>query len=159
MKLLPTAPDGRKPTINTVRNWAIGEGWNERADALDADAAKKMDVEVIRERVKTLKELAKGGESLMQKGIDYLEAHPDMFEGNPSAVVRAIVAGAEMRWKYAGQAALLQASTMSDSALQKEIIRLLGKESDTNNENDDETINVIAEDSEEADDQSENDNA
>ena len=138
---LPFADDGRKPINYTVNAWIRKFGWHERADALDGELSRKLDKAAIAERAKTIKKLAQAGETLKDKGIEYLK-NENPFQDNPSAAVRAVVSGAEMVFKYSGYAeALLAISQMSPAQLEKEAMRLLGK-----NENEESTIDVIPED-------------
>jgi hypothetical protein len=135
--------DGRKPNIVTVGRWAVKYGWRERADILDAQVSIKLEKEVVEERVKILRKLAKAGESLLDKGLDYIEKNSTPFADNPSAAVRAVVAGAQMIAQYAGAADRLSAiGGMSDKQLEREILNLLG----TEKHEDENTVDVIAED-------------
>lgn len=147
IKVLPETEDGRKPNILTVRGWMDKYGWIERADALKAEASIQMDKQVVEKRVETLRNLAEAGKTLLEKGLAFLNSG-DPFSENPSAAVRAIIAGAEMRFKYDGAAdRLSEIMKMSDKQLEAEARRLLGKESDSepNNENED-TIDVTLDD-------------
>src|SRR5215207_5404510 len=129
VKVLPFAPDGRKPNIITVRGWMDKFAWRERADALDAQVSLKLDMESIKKRVAVLKDLAETGKKLKDKGIKYIIENENPFQDNPSAAVRAIGLGAEMEFKYAGAADRLALITqMSDKQIEKEILGLLGKE-------------------------------
>lgn len=140
VKVIPTAPDGRKPNIVTVRTWMKNYGWEERADALDAQMSIQLEQEAIQERIASLKAAAAQGKNLMDKGAEYLSKSQDPFKDNPSAAVRAIVAGAEMQFKYSGAAShLANIASMSDAQIQKEVLRLLGK-------NENEVITVEPED-------------
>lgn len=142
MKTLPLSPDGRKPNLVTVMSWMNRFGWRERADALDAQVSLKMDKEVVTERVRILRQLADMGQRLMDKGAEYIMNSDNPFKDNPSAAVRAIIAGSEMKYKYAGQADVLEGiSSMSNKQLEREILHLLGKEN-----NDDEEIDATLED-------------
>ena len=152
MKVIPPSSDGRKPNIKTVSRWMETHGWRERADALDAQVSIQLESEVIQERIKTLKKLSKYGESLAEKGLQFINKD-DPFVDNASAAVRAIIAGSEMQFKYAGQAAVLEKiAQMSDPQLEKEILRLLGKESEETSDNENENIEATLEDIPEDDD-------
>lgn len=155
-KSLPPFTDGRKPSAFTIRNWAIRDGWVQRAEALDAQVSLKLEKEAIQERIRTLKQLAKDGNLLKTKGLKYIESHADPFADNPSAAVRAIVAGAEMEWRYAGQASVLEGiSDMSNKKLESEILRLLGKSNEDENTVEATLEDVADEPSEEEDDDTE----
>jgi hypothetical protein len=154
MKSIPSI-EGRKPNIVTVGRWAVKYGWRERADILDAQVSIKLDKEVVEERVKILRKLAKAGESLLDKGLNYIEKNSTPFADNPSAAVRAVVAGAQMIAQYAGAADRLSAiGGMTDKQLEREILSLLGTEKNE----DDNTIDVPAEDVLSEDDDSTDDN-
>lgn len=153
LKVIPTAPDGRKPSITTVKTWMTNYGWEQRADVLDAQMSLQLEKEAITERIADLKRAAEQGKKLMEKGAKFLEGE-NPFKDNPSAAVRAIVSGAEMQFKYSGAAShLATISQMSDNQIQREVLKLLGK-------NENEVINVdatdIPEDVEASDDSSDN---
>lgn len=137
------APDGRKPTTATVDKWKEGgdgwENWHEHADRLDAQLSLSLDKDAIKRRAKVLKKLAEDGELLKNSGLDYIKNNPEAFKDNPSAAVRAIVAGAEMQYKYSGMSeTLANIASMPDKALTKELMQLLGK-----NENDNSVIDGV----------------
>lgn len=145
LQSIPPNQDGKIPSINTVSKWAQKYAWRSRADVLDAQVAIRLEKEAIDERVKILKELARNGRSLKEKGLKYIENSTDPFEDNPSAAVRAIVAGSEMEFKYAGAADRLAAiGAMSDKQIESQILHLLGKESDEDENS--ETIDAELED-------------
>lgn len=115
----------------TVSKWMKGGdgwlSWHEHADILDAEVSLKLDKEAIQERAKLLKKLAHDGRTLKEKGMKALEGENPFSEDMPSAV-RAITSGIEIEFKYSGMAeAFLQISQMSDKQLEKEALRLLGK--------------------------------
>lgn len=142
MKVFPPAPDGRKPTFMTIRNWMERFDWQARADALDAEVSVRLDREAIEKRVSVLRDLADTGKTLMDKGVEYILKNDNPFQDNPSAAVRAIISGAEMQFKFASQADKLAIiANMSDKQIEKEILRLLGKPN-----NDDETVDAELED-------------
>lgn len=142
LKFIPPTKDGRKPSASNLEYWSRNYGWIERAEALNAQVSARLENEVIEERVITLRELAEQGKKLAKAGLDFILNSDDPFKDNPSAAVRAIVSGSEMRFKYAGQADMLAAiSQMNDKQIEREILMLLGKESGDEN-----TIEVSAED-------------
>lgn len=160
MKILPPAPDGRKPNIVTVDRWMDKYAWRERADALDAEVSMRLDRDAIEKRIEVLKTLAESGKELREKGLKFIQSSTEPFADNPSAAVRAIIAGAEMEFKYAGAADRLAAiALMSDKQIEQEILRLLGKESGEQVENEDENIEAKLEDISSEDDDSESDNS
>lgn len=138
VKVLPVTTDGRKPDIKTVRVWADKYGWDMRAQALDAEVSIKLEREAVEHRISVLRELAKTGETLMNKGLNYITTEDNPFKDNPSAAVRAIVAGSEMQFKYAAQADKLAViSQMSDKQIESEIQKYLGMSTEDENENTD----------------------
>lgn len=155
IKVLPPDVSGRRPNIVTVSRWMERYGWRERADALDAQVSIQLDQNAIKDRIEVLKTLAETGKTLMDKGLAFLNAG-NPFSDNPSAAVRAIIAGAEMQFKYAGAADRLAAiAQMSDRQIETEILKLLGKESgEPTNENED-TIDGTLEDIPNEDDDTE----
>lgn len=127
MEKLPPDEKGRKPSLTTVRAWMEKYNWDERADALEAEVSVKMDKLAIGERVKTLRELAAAGKKMKDKGLEFLDTS-EPFKDNPAAAVRAVISGAEMEYKYAGQAELLlNVTSMSDKQIQQKVAQLLGK--------------------------------
>ena len=142
MKHIPNAPDGRKAMLSTLRIWKDKYGWIERADAMDAELSRVLDKDAIKERAKIINELAKAGKKMMDVGVAYFDKEQDPFKDNPSAAVKATVSGAEMVFKYAGHVeALLAVYQMSDKQLDREMLRLLGK-----NENDENMVDAVLED-------------
>lgn len=143
--VMPKDSKGQRPMSVTIKQWRDEYGWIERADAMDAQVSHVLENEAIQERVATLRQLAKDGKTLKEKGLNYLDSRDQPFEDNPSAAVRAIVAGSEMEFKYAGQAAVLASiGQMSDKQIQSEIRKLLGGQ-----ENDVEPEVIEAEEDEE----------
>lgn len=135
MKIIPSAPDGRRPHRLTVKSWMEGgndtQAWHDHADVLDAELTLRLDKEAIEERAALVRQLAQDGQLIKEAGIAFLKGN-EPFKDNPSAAVRAVVAGADMQFKYSGMAASLVAiAQMNDKQLEKEMMRLLGK-----NEND-----------------------
>ena len=155
MKFMPPSPDGRQPSIITIRQWMEKYGWRERAEALDVEVSIRLDKEAIENRISVLKELAKTGETLMNKGLNYILTQENPFADNPSAAVRAIISGAEMQFKYAGAADRLAIiSQMSDKQIEGEILKLLGKPNENEN-----VVDAELEDIPSKDDNSEDDNS
>ena len=125
--------------------------WEQHADDLDAQVSILRDRDLVEERLQTLRELAENGKTLKDKGLAYLNETENPFEENPSAAVRAVVAGSEMQFKYAGQADMLAKVTqMTDKQLDSMMKKLLGKNDDENT--------IDAEEITEADEDAESDN-
>jgi hypothetical protein len=101
---LPESEDGNVPPYATVRGWKDRYGWDERADALDAEVAVQLEHEAVTKKAEAIKKLAKVGESLVDKGIDYIMS------------------------KFVGMGEfILGVSKMNDQQLTKEFYRLMGK--------------------------------
>lgn len=142
--------------MGTILEWHNKFGWAERAEGLNEEANRQVEIEVVKERVATLREAAARGRRLAQKGEEFILESQNPFGDNPAAAVRAIIAGTEMEAKYAGQASILdRITTMSDKQLEKEILYYLGKEQQNENEKDENVVDVEAEDVE---DDAEDDN-
>lgn len=143
MNAIPKNKDGRKPNVHTIMGWAKKYGWRERADLLDAKVSLKFEAELVNERVRTLKRLAEGAETLLSAGLEYLKNNPNPFSDNASAAVRAIVSASEMVFKYSGAADKLTAiQNMSDKQLEREIYSLLG----TKTNEDEDTVTTTLDD-------------
>lgn len=132
LRVIPAMDDGSKPTIETVRKWKNGgdgwENWDEHAARLDEDLRIRLDKDAIDRRAKLVKQLAADGAKLKEIGLEYLKKD-DPFKDNPAAAVRAITAGIEIEWKYTGMSEqLLAISSMSPKQLEKEALRLMGKD-------------------------------
>lgn len=159
MQALPANLDGRKPDIGTVKRWMEKYQWEERADALDAELSRKLDVEAIEEKAELYRQIAEKGKDVMQMGYDYIKTNK--FDTSASAV-RAIFGGADMVAKF-GTAAdvLLSVGQMTDKQVEKEILRLLGKNDDDNQSIDAEAEDIPAADDSEAeeDDDKQDDNS
>lgn len=126
-KTVPETEDGRKPTSTTLKRWMRDDGWRERADALDAQLSIQVDNEIIERKKQDYIELSETGRSLIKGAVDYLET-----EGydSSSAAVRAVQVGADMLAKYSRAAEMIDSITgKSDSQIEREIFRLLGKNS------------------------------
>lgn len=142
-RIIPSTDNGRKPQSITVKKWYHELGWEQRADALDAELSKRLDEEAIAERAKLYTEIAEKGKELLQKGYDYIQEND--FDTSASAV-RAIGLGAEMIAKFGNAADILLAiHDMSNKQIMSEISKILGQ-------SEDETIDADAEDIEAVED-------
>lgn len=138
LDIVPPDEDGRKPHLITLKEWARDNGWQERADGLNAQLSVKLDEGVIQKRADAIKQALEVATDVMKRGHQYIQENG--FDTAASAV-RAIGMGMENIIRYAGMAEmLLSVPTMSDRQLNKELARLLGK-----NEND-EIIDAEGED-------------
>ncbi len=133
----PMADDGTPPpTLTTVYNWKKKYGWDERADALDAEVSINMEKDAIQKKIDATKKLVKTGEEMIEKGMAHIKQQG--FDSS-SAAVRAVLGGAELVSKFVGMGEMMMAiAQMNDKQLTKELYRLMGKS--------DEVIDAEAED-------------
>jgi len=117
---------GKKPSIETVKEWASELGWVQRADVLDAQVAQALDTKVINRRVEMFERHVQLAEDLIQKGLAYLAKNG--IESDNSAI-RAISLGMDTQRMSVGVAeAYAQISKMSNDQLEKELLRLTGRD-------------------------------
>lgn len=122
---VPEDVKGRKPSNTTLSKWARDEGWKQRADAMDAQLSVTIDTEIIERKKQDYLELSQTGRELIKGATEYLKA--EGFD-SASAAVRAIGLGAEMVSKYSRAAEMIDSITgKTDKQIEKEIYRLLGK--------------------------------
>lgn len=139
VKNLPLDEDGKRPLPATIRAWIDKYGWQERADILDAKLSLKMDDDAIAKKAELYQEIADIGKSTMMKGYAFISS--GSFDTS-AAALRAIFGGSELVAKFGNAAdVLLSVGQMSDVQVQREILRLSGK--------DENEITVEAEDVEE----------
>jgi hypothetical protein len=131
----------------------VDSDWYSRADDLDAQASLVLEREAVEKRVETLRKLAEYGEKLAAAGMSYIEKNSQPFADNVASAVRAIVSGSEMIFKYAGAADRLAAiNQMSDKQIEREILALLGKEQEDDDEIEVESTEIVPTESSEDDD-------
>jgi hypothetical protein len=124
---VPEAEDGRKPTIVTLKRWARDEGWQARADDLDAQLALSIDTEIIQRKRQDYLDLAEHGRTVLTEAMGYLKE--EGFDSAASAV-RGISVGADMISKYSRAAEMVDAVLgKTDKQIEKEIFRLLDSHS------------------------------
>ena len=129
LSAIPEANDGRKPTLMTLQRWSRDDGWKERAEAMDAELSVMVDKDIIERKKQDYLELSETGRGLIKGAVDYLKA--EGFD-SASAAVRAIGLGAEMVAKYSQAAEMIESVVgKTDKQIEKEIFRLLGKNSDS----------------------------
>lgn len=125
LRVLPVSADGKKPASTTVKDWMITRGWIERADALDAEVSRALDEEAIQERAAQLKEMAKVGKEIMDKGKKHILEND--FDSS-AAAVRAVGLGSDMVFRFSAAADYLaKIGSMSNKQLDVEVRKLLGK--------------------------------
>ena len=122
---IPEDENGKKPTNSTLKRWSRDDGWRERADAMDAQLSVAVDTEIIERKKQDYIELSETGRGLIKGAVDYLKE--EGFD-SASAAVRAIGLGADMVAKYSRAAEMIDSVTgKTDGQIEKEIMRLLGK--------------------------------
>ena len=118
---------GRSPSMEQIWEWTKKYGWNERADILDVEVAKRIELQAVEERVEMLERMAEQGKALQEKGQEYLDVHG--FEKGADAL-RAIFGGAELERSSRGlSSALIKVSEMDDATLQDTLKKLMNKAS------------------------------
>lgn len=149
---VPDAKDGRKPTNATLRRWFKDDGWRQRAESMDAELSLTVDRGIIERKREDYLALSETGRDLLKRAMDYLKE--EGFD-SASAAVRAISVGSEMVSKYSRAAEMVDAVLgKTDSQIEKEIYRLLGK----NTFDESEVVETDNEVEEDADSDTEEDN-
>lgn len=144
---LPPSNDGNIPAITTILEWRSKYGWDERADALDAEVSMRLEKDAIEKKAETIKKVVAMLEDAVLKASEQIKK--DGFDTS-AAAVRMLLGGSEELVRLVGTGELLLAvSKMNDQQLTKEFYHLLGK--------DDNVIDVEAE-VDDADSSPENDN-
>ena len=124
VNLLDPNEKGNTPTRETVRRWKETRGWDERADALDAEISVQKDRQIIDMRMEMFKKHAEIGGQLIEKGISYLQEHG---VENSNSAIRAIDLGLSTERVSTGLAEVyVKISKMSDEDLTKELAKLIG---------------------------------
>ena len=119
----------RLPPIEQIWKWITDFGWHERADVLDVEVAKRIEMQAVEERVEMLERQAEYGKTLQEMGQTYLEGHG--FEKGADAL-RAIFGGAELERSSRGlPSALIKVSEMDDATLQDTLKKLMNKASES----------------------------
>lgn len=121
----PPSPSGDTPSIQTVQEWKRKYGWIERADALDADLSTRLQEEVIEKRIQMYEKHTKIADALIEKGEAYLMEHQ---LDSSSDAIKMIDLGIEIQRVSVGQVELgRKILTMTDSQLDRELLKLIGK--------------------------------
>ena len=117
--------DEKKPSLTTLQGWYKDFGWEQRADALDGEASRSLDQQVIQKRVEMWEKLEVVGGTLVDKGKAYLETHELSTD---MSAIRAITDGAELLRASVGQAeAWFKISQMTPAQLDGAFRALLNK--------------------------------
>ena len=125
---IPTNENGSKPNLISIKKWAEEGGWEERADALDAQASLRLDELVIDKRVKMYERLAEIGTFEAEEGFKYLKEHGIKKE---ETALRAISDGANLMKEVVGVADMVRKiGEMTPEQLDRELQKLLGVKKD-----------------------------
>lgn len=125
INLLPPSPDGNKPSKATVGSWIPDHGWEERADALDAEVSRSIEEKIIVKRTEMWERQAKLADELIDIGMDFLK---DKGIKNDASAIRAIDLGMSTQRISTGMAeAMVRIGKMNDEQLTSELQKLLGK--------------------------------
>lgn len=123
--VLPSDEHGRKPHLAQINEWMVMYDWHARADVLNTEVAKRIEIQAVEDKVKMLQKQAESGEKLQEMGMKYLETAG--FEKSADAL-RAVIQGAELERASKGlPSALIKISEMDDSKLGDTISQLLKK--------------------------------
>lgn len=72
----PKAAERLRICERVLREWAVRYGWQARADARDAEAARLADADAIRRRAEMLTRHRQAGELLVRRGMEYHAKRP-----------------------------------------------------------------------------------
>lgn len=121
--LIPPDEDGVKVSFQMLNHWIEDNNWDARADALDLEAAQKMDITIIDERIRMFKEHAEIGKEIKDFGLTYLRENGIKTD---MAALRAIADGIQIERSSRGLAdSLARLAELDDTKLLKEINKLL----------------------------------
>lgn len=143
---------GRIPSVAQIGNWRAEYGWDAWADIMDAKANEEVEMDLIANKARMLKEQAQRGFDIQVMGMNYLKL--EGFDSS-SAAVQAVIRGAELERTSRGIGEMiLKMAKMSDADLKDEIIKRLQRATDAgaidveeikqeNKEEQDDTDNVV----------------
>jgi hypothetical protein len=141
---LPSDEHGRKPHEKAINEWMNTYDWYARADVLNSEVSKRIEIQAVEDKVKMLQKQAESGEKLQEMGMSFLDKVG--FDKSADAL-RAIIQGAELERASKGlPSALIKISEMEDSKLADVIAQLMKKS------NPDETAQFIEAEFKEEDD-------
>ena len=121
----PEELSGDIPRYQTIGIWAKNFAWHERADVLDAEVSRLVEIQAINEKVAMLQRQAKLGEMLQDKGKEYFDTH---VIDNDRTALGAIKTGVEIERNARGiPDALLKIAEMRDEELGDVVSKLLAK--------------------------------
>jgi len=122
-EILPEDEYKRKAAPITFWHWRNENGWDVRADYLDARVIKEAEDSIVQSKILMLKEIAARARKMSKQGEEYLDENG--FDSSASAV-QAIVKGAELERQSRGMsAALMKVLELDDDGLKSETQRLV----------------------------------
>lgn len=108
-----------------LTKWPLKFAWNERADVLDAEVTRQIEIQAINEKVEMLRRQADLGKMLQDKGQEYFETHT--IDSDRTAL-GAIKTGVEIERNARGiPDALLKIAELKDEELGDIVGKLLAK--------------------------------
>jgi hypothetical protein len=108
-----------------LSKWSSKFAWNERADVLDAEVSRQIEIQAINEKVEMLRRQADLGKMLQDAGQEYFETHA--IESDRTAL-GAIKTGVEIERNARGiPDALLKIAELKDEELGEIVGKLLAK--------------------------------
>jgi len=120
---------GRVPSDHVLKNWASEYGWSARCDALDAEAARKMEIVLVDETVSMWKRHADAAREVALSALEYVREHG--FDTSSSAI-QAIKWAQEEERKTRGAEEFISAIKDKSSEDLMETIRELMERSAAN---------------------------
>jgi hypothetical protein len=125
INLLPPDDLGRRPAANKFGDWRARFGWEERADILDAEVARRIESIAINEKVEMLNRHAEAAKLMVQKAIDFIKDH-DITKMDTA--VRMLVQGVEIEQASRGiPTALLKIAELDNEGIMNMANKLLGQ--------------------------------
>lgn len=124
---LPETTDGKKPSVSHLRHMRDGNGWIERADALNAKAIEKVEHQLIDQKADMLKRQAQSAFEIAQVAKDYLLERG--FDTAASAVAGIKWAQEEERTVRGVSEMMIKISKMTPDELMQEAAKLLKRNS------------------------------
>lgn len=128
--LIPEDEFGRKPHSGTLQTWIDSEEWIRKADELDKEVARRLEEQMVTEKMQMLQRHAEIGLKAQEIALRFLEENED--EITPSSAVRLLVDGVRIERDSRGLSNLLdEISKMSDEKLLEQLKKTVeGKEFD-----------------------------
>ena len=121
---LPKDDKGRVPGKFTITEWSETRGWYERADALDAEVSRALDIAVIDRRKAMYEKQVQIANELVDKGMEFLN---EKGITSDASAIRAIDLGLSTQRTSTGMAeAYVKISKMSDEQLTASLTKLIG---------------------------------